>query len=382
MALIPARAGSKSIPNKNSKIFCGKPLIQWSVLAAINCQLIDEVYVATDGIAIKKSLEKIKNKKLKVIGRSLKTATDSAQTESVMLEFSELYKFEIIILIQPTSPHITDVDLTNAIKNYLKNDATSLLSVVRQKRFIWKSNGGYVKPYNYDPNSRPLRQNFKGFMVENGAFYITKKSALDKTKCRISGQIIAHEMPERSYYEIDEESDWIISESLMSRTTPNALKVKSSIKLFVTDVDGVLTDSGMYYYQDGNESKKFNTRDGKGIELLRKKKIKTAIITSERTKIVSNRGKKLKIDYIEQGVKNKLEKLTEICKKENISLKQVAFIGDDINDTEVLREVGFSGVPSNAHSRNLNIADYICKAKGGHGCVREFSELIIDNLQK
>jgi YrbI family 3-deoxy-D-manno-octulosonate 8-phosphate phosphatase len=380
VALIPARAGSKSIPNKNCKTFFGKPLIHWSVLAAIKCRYIDKVFVSTDGRLIKDSLRSIKSKKLKIINRSPETATDEASTESAMLEFSKSTKFKIIILIQPTSPQISCEDLTNAIKYYKRSDAISLVSVVRQKRFIWESKNDYIYPLNYEPALRPRRQDFNGFLVENGAFYITSKSALENTKCRISGKTIKYEMSDKTYYEIDEEIDWVVNEAIMKNKFTKLDKKKFSLKLFATDVDGVLTDSGMYYSENGDESKKFNTRDGKGIEILKENKIKTAIITSEDTKLVYQRGKKLKFDYIEQGINNKLEKVKEICKKEGIGLHQVAFIGDDVNDTELLKEVGFSGVPSDAHAINIQIAEYVCKSKGGHGCVREFIELITNQL--
>ena len=126
-----------------------------------------------------------------------------------ILEFSKSTKFKIIILIQSTSPQISCEDLTNAIKYYKRSDAISLVSVVRQKRFIWESKNDYIYPLNYEPALRPRRQDFKGFLVENGAFYITSKSALENTKCRISGKTIKYEMSDKTYYEIDEEIDWL-----------------------------------------------------------------------------------------------------------------------------------------------------------------------------
>ena len=101
------------------------------------------------------------------------------------------------------------------------------------------------------------------------------------------------------------------------------------IKLFLTDIDGVLTDAGMYYTENGDELKKFNTLDGKAFELLRNAGIKTGIITSEKTRIVERRAKKIKTNYLYQGIKDKLDIAKEICRKENITLKQVAYIGDD-----------------------------------------------------
>lgn len=151
------------------------------------------------------------------------------------------------------------------------------------------------------------------------------------------------------------------------------------IKLFATDVDGVLTDAGMYYTENGDELKKFNTRDGKGIELLRNKGIKTAILTSEDTKIVQARAKKLQINHVYQGVKDKLTVLKKILHEEGLSLNEVAYIGDDINDIETLQAVGLKACPKDAVHKVKKVKGIkILKTKGGEGAVREFCEMILE----
>ncbi len=376
VAFIPARAGSKSIPNKNIKFFGGKPLIHWVVNAALDCEYIDKVYVSTDGKEIQKTVNEISNPKLKVIDRPKNTAEDSSTTESAMIDFANKFDFKDIVLIQATSPFLQSKDLDGGITKYLNNDFDSLISIVRQKRFIWLKNNELIKPYNYFPKKRPRRQDFKGFFVENGAFYITSKKLLLRSNCRISGKTSYYEMSENSYFEIDEENDWKIGENLIDK---NNFKIKNNIKLFCTDVDGVLTDSGMYYSEKGDELKKFNTRDGKAIELLKKHKIKTAIITSENTSIVKKRGDKIGVDFIFQGINNKLEHVKKLCREQKIKLSEIAFIGDDLNDLNLLKNVGLSACPSNAVYKIKNISDYICSKKGGDGCMREFAEKIIEN---
>ena len=153
-----------------------------------------------------------------------------------------------------------------------------------------------------------------------------------------------------------------------------------NIKLFLTDVDGVLTDCGMYYTESGDEFKKFNTRDGMAFELLRKAGIKTGIITSENTNIVSRRAAKIKADYLYQGQRHggKLDAALEICKAENITISEAAYIGDDINCAELLQKVGFAACPADAVFDIQQIEGItILKTKGGEGCVREFVELIL-----
>ena len=154
----------------------------------------------------------------------------------------------------------------------------------------------------------------------------------------------------------------------------------NNIKLFLTDVDGVLTDGGMYYSENGDELKKFNTRDGMGFELLRKAGIKTGIITSENTKIVECRAAKLKVDYLYQGKREggKLAAAKEICAKENITIEDIAYIGDDVNCMELLEAAGIAACPADAIQAVKNIKGInVLKMKGGEGVVREFVEILL-----
>lgn len=157
--------------------------------------------------------------------------------------------------------------------------------------------------------------------------------------------------------------------------------MKYDIKIFLSDVDGVMTDAGMYYTESGDEFKKFNTHDGMAMNLLRKAGIKTGMLTTENTKLVKRRALKLKVDYLYQdvGYKGKLEAAMEIAAKENVSLSQVAYIGDDINCIELLKAVGVAACPSNATLPVKQIPGIIqLKASGGNGAVREFADLLLN----
>ncbi len=378
IAFIPVRCGSKSIPFKNIKEFCGKPLVYWNLEALQKSTNVDEIYVATDCNEIKNIVNGFALSKVKVYDRDPKNANDTASTESVMLEFINNNSFDdndLFFLVQATSPLTQTKDFDEALEK-LKNDNTdSLLTCVRTKRFFWNDNS---TPLNYDFNNRPRRQDFGGMLMENGAFYINSILNIKKDKNRLSGKISIYEMEEFTSVEIDEDDDWLIAEKLMYKYILNN-RAKKNIKLFLADVDGTLTDAGMYYGENGEEFKKFNTHDGKGFELLRKAGIKTGIITSENTKIVENRAKKMKVDYLYQGLehKGKLETTKEICQKENITLDEVAYIGDDINCKELLESVGLSACPANALEEIKNIPNIIKLSKcGGDGAVREFVEII------
>jgi len=379
IALIPIRCHSKSIKFKNIKLFCGKPLVYWTLKALEESKTIDIILVASDCEEIISTVRNFHFSKVRVFYRNNVNATDTASTESVMLEVIDKNNFkkdDIFFLVQATTPFTQSKDFDNAFQRFKDENADSLLTCVRNKRFFWDED---FKPLNYDFLNRPRRQDFKGTLMENGAFYINTISNILENNNRLSGKITIHEMDEFTGIELDEEDDWIIAERLMNKYILNATK-ESEIKLFLSDVDGTLTDAGMYYGQKGDEFKKFNTHDGKGFELLRKANIKTGLITSENTEIVTRRAEKLKVDYLYQGVDSlgKLDAVNEICVNEGINLENVAYIGDDINCLELLRNVGLAACPNNA----LNIVKNESKVtkmtkNGGDGAVREFINKIL-----
>ena len=151
------------------------------------------------------------------------------------------------------------------------------------------------------------------------------------------------------------------------------------IKLFAMDVDGVLTDGSMYYSEEGEILKKFNARDGMGIELLRKNGIIPVIITKEKSEIVIKRAEKLKVEEVYIGAEDKLEVAKKLIKKYNLGFNEIAYIGDDINDISLLKKVGLSCCPFDAINEVKKIVNYVCKTKGGEGAVREVVDFVIDD---
>ena len=189
-------------------------------------------------------------------------------------------------------------------------------------------------------------------------------------------------MPEYTATEIDEPDDWMILEKLMRKYKSEfqVKKDKPSIKLFITDIDGTLTDGGMYYSENGDELKKFNTRDGMGLQMLREAGIKTAIITSEDRQLNRRRAEKLKVDYLRQGKVSggKVAVAEEICKEMGITMQEVAYIGDDVNCVELLSAVGIAACPADACEKVKNIPGItVMTKKGGEGCVRELCEHLL-----
>ena len=163
---------------------------------------------------------------------------------------------------------------------------------------------------------------------------------------------------------------------IMKKSKKELKKLSQKIKLVLSDVDGVLTDGCMYYSDKGEAMKKFNTRDSMGMELLKEIKIPTIMITRENSQIVKQRAKKIKIELF-SGILDKNLLLPKICKKFNVHPSEIAYIGDDVNDYEIMSNIGFSAAPNDAVEKICNSVDYVCKLNGGHGAFREFAEIII-----
>ena len=387
IAFIPAMCGSNSIPLKNIKPICGRPLLYWTAKAACECKDIDLVYIATDSPKIREVAEGFRQEagegiweKIRVVDRSGQSADDRASTETAMLEFAGAYGFDNIVLVQATSPMLRASDLEGGFALFRQPDTDSVLSVVRQRRFLWREDGRTAVPVNYDVFHRPRRQEFDGYLMENGAFYITSKENLLTYQNRISGNIKTYEMEEDTAYELDEPDDWVIVGALMERKGFGAEErdMPSGVKMFLTDCDGCLTDGGMYYSEHGDELKKFNTKDGMGFSFLREKGILTGVITGEDVELNRRRVEKLKLDIYKPGCRDKASAIKELCRQHRIRLEEVVYVGDDVNDLEVIQMVGFGCCPADAVPQVKAAAKYIAAAKGGEGVIRE----IIERLDK
>lgn len=403
VAFIPVRGGSKSIPLKNIKEIHGRPLVYWTVAAACDCRSIDKVYVATDSKEIRLCVEKFCSEdykrfgKVSVVDRSAESASDTASTELAMIEFAKAHRFDNIVLIQATSPMLTGADLDNGFNAFSVKDTDSVLSVVPQKRFIWTlDNEGNATAQNYDVNNRPRRQDFEEYYVENGAFYITSRKDLLATGCRLSGNIRISLMSEDTYYEIDEPSDWTVTQALMEKREQKEEKPDASTasesnkpeekedrkelkyKMFLTDCDGCMTDGGMYYSEKGDELKKFNTRDGVAFRLLRERGIITGVITGEDVALNKRRCEKLKIDVLAPGCTDKVACINRLCATYNVKPEEVVYIGDDIADKDAIEFVGFGCCPADAAADIRAVAALVTKAKGGEGVIREVAEMVLN----
>jgi YrbI family 3-deoxy-D-manno-octulosonate 8-phosphate phosphatase len=373
IAIIPARQGSKSVPGKNRRVIAGRPLVGWTIAAALEAATIDRVIVTTDdpvveSIALGMGAE--------LHRRSAESATDTAPTEAVLTEVLEAHGGRDFVLLQPTSPLTSAADIDRAVRSYTDDGFDSLVSVAPQRRFLWsREPGGEGVPVNYHPRSRPRRQEMEPLLVENGAIYVSSAGLLDREGSRLGGRVGVFEMAAETYFELDEPEDWEVVASLLRERA--SLASGAPVRMVFTDVDGVLTDNGMYWGSDGVELKRFSARDGKGFQLLHGAGVKTALLTSEAQELVARRGEKLGCHAVVLGCTDKLDAARQILDDLEIKLDESAFIGDDLHDLELLGAVGASFAPGDATASVRLAVDHVLDRVGGSGCFREAADLIL-----
>lgn len=376
IAIIPLRKNSKGIPGKNKKKMVGRPLFSWVLTEAIFSDL-DEVIIFTDDKEIIEFVEREYHwtPKVKALLRNDENANDTASTESVLKEFSQNRNadYDILCLLQATSPLTLAADINAALDKIIIEEFDAALTVVKSHRFIWNVDG---TPQNYDVFKRPRRQDFGGLLIENGAVYATTKVAFLASNNRVSGKIGLVEMPEETLMEIDSPSDWDIVENLLI-ARQKRIKNNQRIQYLVLDVDGVFTDGGIFYNEEGEFAKKFDMRDGMGLEILRQNDVAVVVLTSENSKLVAQRMKKLQITDTFLGVKDKFSFLKHFLKGKNSSFGAVAYAGDDVNDLTNMCCAGWSFAPANATAIIKMHADIILTHNSADGAIREVCETIL-----
>lgn len=379
IGILPLRKGSKSIPRKNFKKLLGRPLYQWILGEAIHSDL-DEIYIFSDEIEIEQFIKREYKwtSKVKFILRSKESATDEASTEYGMKELAKHldYDFDVLCLLQATSPVISYFDINNALAPVVKGQADSSLTAVRDHGFRWNDKG---ESLNYDYLNRPRRQDFEGSLLENGAVYVITKDMYKQTENRLGGRVEVVEMENSSRFEIDEPEDWTIVEQIVLKKLRSNKTKSNLIDTIILDVDGVFTEGNMLMGKDGELAKSFSFRDGMGLELARENGITPVVITSENSEVVHARMKKLNIENYNPGVKDKFSLLSHLCTPEGGGLQRerMAYVGDDLGDFACMMSVNWSFAPSNAVEIIKLNADVRLRASGGNMAIREAVEFIL-----
>jgi YrbI family 3-deoxy-D-manno-octulosonate 8-phosphate phosphatase len=375
IAIIPARGGSKGIPQKNIMDFASKPLIAWTIDQARKSQYISDIYVSTDSNEI---AEISSEYGAKIIKRPKNISSDYATSESAIIHVLENIENDInyVVFLQATSPLRKAVDIDNAIGKLITEESDSLLSVVNSHKFIWRDMHSSITSLNYDYKNRLRRQDFGEEYQENGSIYIFKPEVIRMYNNRLGGKIALYVMEQWQQFEIDTRADIDICETMFNKYLKNKYaSIPKNIELIVYDFDGIMTDNKAIINQDGKESVSINRSDGLAISKIKDMGISQLILSTEKNNVVQKRADKLNIPVL-NGVENKKKILNKYIKERKLEKKNVIYFGNDLNDLEVMNFVGFSVAPQDAYFEILDIASLVTKSSGGAGVIREFYNLL------
>tara|TARA_X000000950_G_scaffold285015_1_gene389590 strand:- start:1159 stop:2325 length:1167 start_codon:yes stop_codon:yes gene_type:complete len=379
ICVIPARGGSKGIIGKNLKKVMGLPLVARSILYGKECKQIDKVYVSSDSEEILNVSEHYGALRHK---RAALASTDYSSTEDALIDFINFFneeKPEFLIYLQCTTAFLNPTEVDAAIDTIKKRpDVDTIFSAKADHSFLWNVNKVTKSGTGINHNESKQRQRRQDLdtkqLKEDGGFYVLRVESFLKTKNRFGNLALVKESTIPYFPEIDDIQDLEIV-CLLGNYINQRLFKNVGVKVLVSDFYGVMTDDIVSVNIDGFESVNYSRSDVKGVSILKSIGIETIIISSEANKVVASRAKNLNIDCF-YGVKNKINCIEEICKARGVSSYEIAFIGNDLDDLELLNWVGSPFIVSNACLELRKKGFYVLSAKGGKGAIREIAELL------
>ena len=384
VAIIPARGGSKGVPGKNLRRVGGVPLVARAVDSCRRSALIDATYVSTDDPEI---AEASRGAGAEVIERPPAIAGDLASSESALLHALQQltaagHEPEVLVFVQCTSPFIQPEDLDRGVAMVLDGECDSAFSGVSSYDFLWRDRdpvdppgSGAMVGQNHDAAVRPRRQDRRPDFRETGAFYLMRVAGFREHQHRFFGRTRVVEVPELTAMEIDTPQELIMAESLAGLVDPPSLEL-TGVRAVVTDFDGVHTADTAYLDQDGRESVRVSRSDGYGIAELRRAGVPFLILSKERNPVVAARAAKLGVECL-QGIDDKATALTAWLAERDLDRRDVAYLGNDVNDLGPMALVGWPAAVADAHPRVRAAARVVLRRPGGDGAVRELCDLVL-----
>ncbi len=396
LALIPARGGSKGIPGKNIKNLGGYPLIAYSIAAGLNANLVSRTLVTTDDPLIADCAREY-GAEVPFLRPSELAQDDTLdlpvfQHALTWLSTQEGYHPDVVVQLRPTSPFRPLLLIDQAVQLLIDHpEASSVRGIVPTKQNPYKmwtiQPDGKIHPLLETDYREPFnmpRQKLPPTYWQTGHIdAIRVKTILEGS---MSGQdIYACQIDPIFSVDLDNQLDWLQAEGRLASlleiiTMPRKKKtiIPTTISLLVLDFDGVLTDDRVTINQQGEESVTAHRGDGMGIALLKKAGIEVVILSTEKNPVVTARANKLGIPAF-QGIGNKDQKLSAILEEKNLSARQVAYLGNDLNDLACFPLVGLAVAVADAHPLVRKQAQLVLGKKGGYGAVRELCDLILAN---
>jgi YrbI family 3-deoxy-D-manno-octulosonate 8-phosphate phosphatase len=380
IGIVPARGGSKGIPGKNLQRVGGISLVGRAVLSLVEVVGEAGTFVSTDDPEI---AFQARTHGAGVIDRPTEISGDSASSEIAVLHALDVLAEqgrhpEVLVMLQCTSPFIEPKEVSSAIDLVSSGKFDSVLSATRWHAFLWRHDtSGAAIGVNHDERAqRQRRQDMEPEFRETGAFYVMRTDGLRRTKSRFFGRIgiVETNMPP---YEIDVPEDLVVARALAAGIPAPPSASLTHIKALIMDFDGVHTDDRVLVLPDGTEAVTCSRRDGMGLEMLRKAGIRLLILSKERNPIVHRRAEKLGIPCL-NAIDDKETALDTWLREHGLTWREIAFIGNDINDVPCMRRAGISFCPADGHESAKNAASgSVLSLNGGNGAIREACDSIL-----
>jgi YrbI family 3-deoxy-D-manno-octulosonate 8-phosphate phosphatase len=376
VAVIPARGGSKGVPGKNLRRVGGASLVARAVRTAGAADSITQVYVSTDDPRIAAEVRATGGG---VIHRPADLAGDLASSESALLHALQVLDaderpVDVLVFLQCTSPFVAASDLDTAVGLVLTDEADSVFSAVENHAFLWRPEQGRVVGVNHDPSRRQRRQDRDREYRETGGFYAFRADRFAAAGHRFFDRTAVVAVPELTALEIDTEADLAVACALAPIVDPRSALV--DVAAVATDFDGVHTDDRVLVDQHAVEAVRVSRGDGLGVSLLRQAGVPFVIVSKERNPVVAARATKLGVDVL-QGVDDKVCALAAWLDGRGLDARQVAYVGNDVNDLPVMASVGWPIAVADAHPEVLRAARLVLTRAGGRGAVREVCDLVL-----
>lgn len=380
-AIILARAGSKGVTDKNLRKVGGLSLLARSIRAAHAANQVTHVWVSTDDARI---ADEAKRFGAHVIERPAELSSDGATSEAGWLHALPNIRvttpnLSTLVMLQCTSPFTQGADIDGCIKAMQDQDADCALSVIADHSFLWHlTPEGHAAGTNHDETQqRQRRQDLPPSFRESGAIYVVDVAKFEASEQRFCGQVALHPV-DHPAIEIDAPQDLVLA-NMLAQTIPQAPASQrlAAIRALVMDFDGVHTDDTVMTDQNGIESVSTSRGDGLGLSRLRATgRYKMLILSKEQNPVVQARAKKLAIEA-KNAVDDKVAALNTWLAQHDLTLDQVLFIGNDINDLPVMRCVGLSAAPNDSHASVLAEADWVVPFPGGRGALRAICDTLL-----
>ncbi|HEY8418165.1 MAG TPA: acylneuraminate cytidylyltransferase [Limnochordales bacterium] len=377
VAIIPARGGSKGVPRKNVRPLCGKPLLAWMIEAAQQAAAIDRVVVSTDDPEIAAVSRRWG---AEVIHRPPELAGDTTSSEQVLLHALQQLGVDrgALAFLQCTAPLTLPEDIDGTLALLARAD--SAFTAAPWHGFPWVQAAGPAgavpEPLGHDHTRRPLRQERRGLFLEVGAVYAVDVTGFLRARHRFFGRVALYPIPRERSLEIDDETDWLLAETLLRRRLERerAARLPRPLRALVMDFDGVLTDNRVVVDQDGREEVSCHRGDGWALAQLRAAGVILLVLTQETGAAVQHRCRKLGVPCVVAPA-GKLPALQQWLARHGLDPRSVAYVGNDAPDVPCMLYCGCGVAPADAAPIAKAAAQIVLDSPGGQGCIRELLDL-------